>query len=128
MNLLSKYSTSRLKAVAVLALLSFATACTYSHGDPVPCNVDPATITYSGVVSPILDRNCRECHAQDVAPTLGGSTSLHAYNDVRAFQNTIVGVIEHRQGFPAMPKDRGKLSDCDIEKIKAWVAAGALNN
>jgi cytochrome c553 len=39
-----------------------------------------------------------------------------------------MGCIEQQPGFDAMPKGASKLSDCDIARIRAWVAAGQPNN
>ena len=37
----------------------------------------------------------------------------------------LIGAIKHEPGFVAMPQSGGKLEDCDIEKMEAWIAAGA---
>lgn len=40
----------------------------------------------------------------------------------------LVGNIRHDAGFNAMPQGGGKLTDCQIAIIKAWVDAGAPSN
>jgi cytochrome c553 len=113
---------------ALTGALAVAAGCTYSHGpEPAPCNGTAAT--YAAVVSPIFDAKCRTCHAQNVAATLGGSTSLNGWAEVSSYpEAALVGVIEHQPGYPAMPKNQAKLSDCEISLIKAWIAAGRPNN
>ncbi len=114
-------------AVAMLAV-AFA-GCSYSHGpEPSPCN-DPAPATYAAVVSPIFDAGCRRCHGTSVYQTRGGGTDLGTYQALKAVPTTLLmGCIEQQPGYDAMPKGAPKLSDCDIARIRAWIAAGQLNN
>ncbi len=110
-----------------------ASSCTYSHGDPdatpQPCDISPQTVTYAGVISPIFDANCRQCHAANVASALGGGTVLGDYQSIKQYPATaLLGTIQHAPGFSRMPKNQAKLSDCDIRRIEAWVAAGQPNN
>lgn len=117
-------------ALGVAGLLGLATAgCGYTHGpEPVPCN-DPTPATYAAVISPILDANCRACHGSGVYQTLGGGNNYGTYADfVKQSPELIIGCIEHQPGFDEMPKGGAKLSDCDIARLKAWLAAGRPNN
>jgi len=112
-------------------LLGLAASCTYSHGDPAPaCDVANENVTYSRVISPIFDANCRECHSSTNAATLGGGNDFGDYTAInRYFSPTnLLGCIRHDPGFDPMPKGRAKLSDCDIQRIEAWIAAGKPNN
>ena len=117
---------------AAVVVLGAAYGCTYSQGEAIPapgCDVPRETITYAGVISPIFDRHCRECHATVIAGTLGGGTDLGSYQSIRNYgDNALIGTIEHTAGYLAMPKNRPKVSDCDIARIKAWMAAGKPNN
>lgn len=116
-------------AGAVGLLLALASGCTYSHGpEPGPCN-DTEPVTYSKVVAPILAAHCYECHGPTVYTTLGYNTNLSTYQSVRGQSaEYILGAVRHEVGFAAMPKDRDKLSDCDIARLQAWVDAGRPNN
>jgi hypothetical protein len=40
----------------------------------------------------------------------------------------LYGTISHSAGFLPMPQNGNKLSDCNITKIRLWVADGAPNN
>ena len=114
---------------AAALLLALAVGCTYSHGDPVPCDASAQTATYAAVISPIFDAQCRECHASNVAATLGGGTDFGDYLAIKNYPSAnLLGSIEHAPGYDAMPKGRAKISECDIERIKAWMAAGELEN
>ena len=122
---------ARAGAVGLLLALS-AAGCTYSHGDPAavaPCDATPQTATYAGVVSPIFDRHCRECHGSSVAATLGGGNDFGTYQGIRRYPAaSLLGSIEQAPGYDAMPKGRAKLAACDILRIRAWIDAGQPNN
>ncbi|GAA4368497.1 hypothetical protein GCM10023185_41290 [Hymenobacter saemangeumensis] len=120
------------RATAYLAgLLLLASACTYSHGGDavVPCEANPATISFAATVAPIIRVNCRDgCHN---ATTRGGGVNFDDFGDTQFYagSGSIVRRIELDPSHPDfMPKGRGKLSACDIARIKAWVAAGTPNN
>jgi hypothetical protein len=118
------------RAGIAMALLAGACAgCSYSHGpEPGPCN-DPKPATYAAVVSPIFDAGCRRCHGTTVYQTRGGGIDLGTYQTLKNVPtNLLLGTIEQQPGYDAMPKGAAKLSDCDIARIRAWVAAGQLNN
>jgi len=118
--------------VATLVGLSLTTpSCTYSHGEPLPCTADTLNITYSGVVSPIIKANCRDaCHNATDYQVKGGFQNFEEFNVLQghAQSGLLMRCIRHEPGVSAMPKERPKLSECDIARIQAWVNAGALNN
>jgi len=124
-----KKSAFGLAGFAVALLAGAAAGCSYSHGPaPNPCN-DPTPATYAAVVSPIFDAGCRRCHGSSAYQTRGGGINLGTYQGIRAVPTTLLmGCIEQQPGFDAMPKGAPKLSDCDIARIRAWVAAGQPNN
>lgn len=114
---------------APLTMLLALAACRHSSADmPSPCN-DAVPATYAAVVSPIFEANCRRCHGSSVYQTLGGGQDLSSYQGIKN-QPTglIVGCIEHQPGYDAMPKGGPKILACDINRIRAWMDAGALNN
>ncbi|GAB3854325.1 hypothetical protein GCM10028822_24100 [Hymenobacter terrigena] len=107
-------------------LLGLAVGCSYSHGDPAPaCDISTETITYSGVISPIFDANCRRCHGTTVYTTLGGGNDFGSYAAISSYpQAGLMGSIKHSTGYDFMPKDAPKISDCDIARLEAWYAKG----
>lgn len=118
---------------AAATLLGLAAGCTYSHGDPAatptPCDASPQTVTYAGVISPIFDTYCRQCHASNVASVLGGGNDFGTYQGIKRYPAVaLLGSIEHAPGYVPMPKSQAKMADCDIMRIKAWIAAGQPNN
>jgi len=88
---------------------------------------DTVNMKYATNVQPILAANCYDCHGNGSSES---GVSLDSYSKVkqRVDNGQLLGVINHASGFPAMPYKRPKMSDCDINKIKGWVARGAKND
>jgi hypothetical protein len=127
----------------VLSTLAFVAIIAYSCSkggddgggpvDPPPGggnnNCDTVNSEYMADVVPILTNNCYRCHG---STTSSGSMGivLEGYNNLKPYaeSGTLVGVITHAQGYTPMPEDGGKLSDCNINKIKSWIANGMQDN
>lgn len=111
-------------------LTTAVVGCSYENVEElapkVPCET-PAVVSYSLSISPLLDRNCRTCHNPALL-TAGVNLEDFAELKRRAGTGQLMGVVSHASGFAQMPKDRPKLSDCDIALLKKWVDSGALNN
>jgi hypothetical protein len=84
-------------------------------------------LTYQNSIKSILSTNCGTsgCHA---GPNGIGGLDLNTYSSAQriAADGEMVGRIRNISG-PLMPPS-GKLLDCEIEKIEAWIADGAPNN
>jgi hypothetical protein len=106
--------------VAITTLLW--TSCTY---DADTCST--ANTTYSGTITSIFTTNgCYSCHGD--IPSNGAPFSLVGYSNVVAQKSRLVGAISHANGFAPMPQGLPKLSECDINKVKAWMQAGTPDN
>ena len=127
------FSNQILLKTAVI-LLVLVTGCDYSHGPdpdpaPQPVSCDTSAVTYAAIISPIFDANCRQCHGSAVYKKLGGGNDLSDYKSIKDQPaDLIVHCIQHDPGYSAMPLGAAKLAACDIERIKAWMAAGQPNN
>ena len=91
-------------------------------------NCDTSNSTFSGVVQTCLQTyGCLGCHS-GAAPS--GNVLLNTYTVVKTYvQNgKLYGAITHSTGYTPMPQGGNKMNTCDINKIKAWIDAGALNN
>ena len=88
---------------------------------------DTTNVTYSGTILPILRDNCYRCHA---GSSTVGPFNLDSYTDVsvRAASGELRGAVNHLSGYVPMPKDAGKLSDCNVAKINKWLDNGYPNN
>jgi hypothetical protein len=114
----------------VLFLLSLLTNSCYNDKEEIlyPQSVcDTANITYGRSVVPVLSANCTSCHGGNT-PSAAISLDNYAGVKIMADNGKLTGAVTHSAGFSPMPKNSARLSDCNIIKIKNWIAAGALNN
>lgn len=88
---------------------------------------DTTLVSYSTFVAPVLKTNCVGCHS-GAAPSGNISLTSHAAVQSLAFNGRLLGAITWAFGYQPMPKGTNKLSDCKINKIKAWINDGAQNN
>ena len=88
---------------------------------------DTIGITYQSKIIPILQTNCYSCHGQQAA--LGG-IRLDSYSKlkIQVNNNKLYGSITHSKSFLPMPSANQKIPECDINKIKIWIDAGAQDN
>jgi cytochrome c553 len=88
---------------------------------------DTVNMKYATNILPIIQANCYSCHGNG---NVSGGVSLDSYDKLKTQANngTLVAVITHAAGVPAMPQGAAQLSTCDINKIKDWINRGTLNN
>lgn len=114
---------------ALLLVVLFTSSCYYDKSEILyPQTVcDTATVTYSTSVTPILSSNCISCHG---GSTPSAAIKLDTYLDVKrqVDNGRLWGVVSWAPGYAAMPKNGNKLNNCNLEKIRLWIAAGAPNN
>lgn len=94
-------------------------------GTPTGC--DTVNMKYAANIQPIIQANCYSCHGNGLSQN---GVSLDSYTKLKqqASSGTLMGVITHASGYPGMPYNLPKLSDCDINKIKDWIDRGTPNN
>lgn len=109
-----------------LGATSFFAGCYYDvEQELYSSNCDTATVTYSGTVAPMLqDNGCLGCHT---APATAGN------NIVLDNQASIANLVQQNRfisGADRMPPSPSPpaLTDCNMDKLRAWVNAGAPNN
>lgn len=115
---------------AALTLMFIATisqtACYYDnekdlYGDG---SCDTTAVSYSADIRPIIDANCVSCHApggeQETSPLL-------TYADVTKYTGNL-DIVERTAGTSTLMPPTGKMSDCNVALIGAWVNQGAPNN
>jgi hypothetical protein len=114
-------------ALLLLAAITLVSSCNNdSSDDPTPC--DSTDVSFSTTIQPILVANCYNgCH-NGSSPTSGFLLDSYAGVKAKVDQNRLYGAVAHLPGFSAMPQGGGKLSDCQISQIKAWIDEGAKNN
>ena len=114
--------------LVLLAMLAIP-ACYYDNEEELypqgECNT--TNISFAQDIVPIIQQQCYVCHSS--AANQGNITLEGHANFVTYAQNgRLLGAINHQSGFVPMPQNAPKLNACNIAKIEAWVAAGALNN
>lgn len=88
---------------------------------------DTTNLSFMDDISPFLDNRCIGCHNFQNA---NGEIRLDNYDEVKknVDNGRLLGAIEHQPGFEPMPLNQPMLPECDINRIKAWINAGAMNN
>ena len=89
---------------------------------------DTSAVSFSNDIIPILTSNCFACHSNLNSPDFGGGLSLEDHQDVAGSSERIIGAINHREGFIAMPQGSDKLDTCSIKLFEAWASSGAPDN
>jgi len=84
---------------------------------------DTTNVTYTTVISGTVQKHCLGCHNDN---NMLGGLSLQGYNNILNVANDgrLLGVVQHEAGYPAMPKNTSKLSDCKILQIEIWIENG----
>lgn len=83
---------------------------------------DTINMTYTSHIAPIINSNCTGCHSGN---NPSGNVLLTNYNQVAsvASNGLLLAVVSHSPGVAAMPPGN-RLSDCNVNKIKAWANQG----
>ena len=87
---------------------------------------DTTNVTYSKSIAPVISDNCTSCHYAKSAN--GGNINLENYSDVINNLDKVMGSINHKSGYKAMPQNSGQLSTCNLRNFQIWFDAGAKNN
>lgn len=121
-----------LPAMLLMAASAFVLAigsCAYDKAEILypPATCDTATVTYTGSIMPILGANCNTCHGGSL-PAAGMDLSIYTVVKAQVDNGRLWGAVSHTAGYKPMPKNSDKLNDCNLNKIKLWILAGAPNN
>lgn len=121
-------------AISLMYLLVFE-GCHYDKADVLyPSNkndCDTTTVRLSVEIKSILDANCKSCHEEGAFTGI----DLYDYNIISALAldgdhtyGSLLSSVLHKGGAPPMPDGEPQLQECDLNKIAAWVHAGAPDN
>jgi hypothetical protein len=108
----------------IIALLICAGSCkNYNEVDLFPA-CDTVNVTYSEDMSAIFSANCMPCH-NITNYSLSGIT-LNVLDSARipARNGLLLKAVTHDPSVVPMPRGGGKLSDCDIGRIRRWIELG----
>lgn len=101
----------------------------YSTQASVTC--DTTSVQFTRDVLPIFTAYCGNTEAACHSATGSGGVNLTGYNTMLATyagNGILVKDIMYDGSGNNMPKNRGKMPDCEINKIKRWVNLGYQNN
>ncbi|SRR5258708_2025821 len=129
-----------MKKILLWGLILFAifwagvTGCTKQSEDKLSKGsgaggCDTTSVKYTTDIVPILQNNCYECHGSGSSAGSGGIL-LEGYSNLVTWANNgyLAGCVTHAPGYVAMPYLRPRLSDCEVNKIVAWIHQGVHNN
>lgn len=113
-----------------LFVLALTTSCFYDVEEelyPEEGECVTTGVTYTGFVEALIEQRCLTCHAQSI--NLGG-VNLEGYAALKVYVDNgeFLGSVRHDPGFSPMPENQQKMPECDILKLEAWIADGALEN
>jgi uncharacterized membrane protein len=88
---------------------------------------DTANVKFATFISPIVQNKCLGCHN---AVNPGGNVRLDSYAAIKTSVQSgkFWGSIAYAAGVSKMPKGIDQLPQCELNKIQAWIKAGAQNN
>ena len=121
------------KSMLCLTLVAaFLMSCEYENKEVLYANLEPEICVdtmamYTLDVVPILVEHCNRCHRND---RQDGDVNLEGYVNVKPYvdDGSLYGSVNHEAGFELMPTSGVKIPFCEIEKLRLWIEAGALNN
>ncbi|QTN39866.1 hypothetical protein HZ996_12155 [Cryomorphaceae bacterium] len=119
------------KAIILAAIvIGLASSCSYNNVEDLHSSgCDTTNVTYSEVIEPLMTQSCafEGCHGGSFP---AANLDLNDYDDVKkvADNGLLVNRINRAPGDPLLMPPAGKLPTCNIERIEAWVDAGAPQN
>lgn len=98
-----------------------------SCSGPAACNT--SNVSYTAHIRPLIENKCLGCHNTANAPNAEDIyLGTYSQDSAQAMNGNLYGVLTRAPGFQPMPKYQGKITDCEISFVKAWIDAGVPNN
>ena len=86
---------------------------------------ETSNVKYSAFVQPLIQARCQGCHSGS-APQGGINLSTYANVKTLAGNGKLYAAVTRTSDW--MPKGGAKLDACTLDKLKAWIDAGAPEN
>ena len=120
----------------IFCCISVVVGCSYHKSDiEYPLSTcDTTIIGYRAEITQILDKYCKDCHAPQNYASISNQNlydfkTIHELaTDGKFAKGTLLTAVLQTGEVTPMPFNRLKISDCDIDKIRAWVNRGAPDN
>ena len=125
---------NRIIKTTIILSITILSGCYYDNEEKLYAEVsttcDLSNVTFAANVKPILQASCYSCHSNSNAASSGAGIKLENHADVQnlAKNGNLMGAVKHSNGYSAMPKGGGKLTDCEIDQLQKWIDNGTLNN
>ena len=120
------------RTIIVCLVITSLTSCYYDvqeelHPESASQACDTSVSVYSIQIKTIMQNSCNSCHSTASA---SGGIITDNYQDLKriADNGTLVGSVNHKRGYLAMPRNSPKLSSCNLQIIDKWVREGSLKN
>lgn len=129
-NSISGVKTNLILLVSALFLLSVLNPGCKNNKEEIlyaQYACDTVAVTYSASIVPLIQANCISCHSGNL-PADRVKLDEYAKVKVQVDSGNLWGVVTHSANYPPMPRYANQLSDCNLAKIRLWIAAGAPNN
>ncbi len=113
---------------AFLSLIAVP-ACYYDNEEDLygVSSCDTVSVKYSAQIVQIMEANCYSCHKEGGSGYAGISLDQHVILKDYAADGSLLDRITTNDAIKLMPPGL-PLPDCERQKIKAWIQAGAPNN
>jgi hypothetical protein len=115
----------RLPFLLFIASLLGLSACYYDNEEDLyGTGCDTTAVSYAADIWPLIETNCQTgCHAP------GGSAIGHIFTDhVSVMAKVINGSMKNRVVVQRDMPPGTVLTDCQVQKVEAWMLQGALDN
>lgn len=115
-----------IRIILVILPIASSQSCVNNNEEDLygikPC--DTSNITWESKIRVIMEQNCVKCHGPDIA-FRGVRHDTYEAEMVVVNDGRLRGVVNHLPGYSKMPKDRGKLPECELKLINIWLDNGA---
>ena len=120
------------KIIPLIIILASFSSCYYDSVEVLYGveSCDTVAISFVDDIAPIMEAHCTSCHSGET-PSAGLSLEAHAdvsSSVLNTTANGLINRIERAEGESGAMPTSYKLTQCQIDQVKAWAGQGALNN
>ena len=117
----------RASILALILVIVSVSSCYYDNVEDLygtsPCDV--TAVSWTADIQPMIQQNCVGCHQ---GASASGGKDLSSYANVKLYLGGVVSRMNKPNGDPLLMPPSGPLSNCTLNQMDAWVAAGAPEN
>ena len=114
---------NKVKANTVKVAALFFAVLIVAAGCKPKCDTSNVSYNDNNSITEIITANCYPCHE---ATSAQGGLILEYYDVVKGVvkDKRLVNAINHNPGYIPMPLNGKKITQCEIDKIQAWIRSG----